>query len=183
MLKRIVIEDSRETVKNLLVRLEFPRYTYRSASMLTCNELELALKKNVKISLIQLWSTSVTEAIKYLAECKKPGNWPAIFRSGVHDSKVSDGMGGIEEYKLSDSNEVISRVDTDMLWRPSQLPLCDLFKNDWWLPEFVKANANQIELRVCDLKFDYIDEEYCMDSTELSIANFLSGHYFDVEVS
>jgi len=58
-----------------------------------------------------------------------------------------------------------------------------LFKNDWWLPEFVEATAIDTSSRICDLKFDYIDEEYCMDSTGLSIANFLSGNYFDVEVS
>lgn len=180
MIKRIVIEDSRETVKSLLTRLVFPRYTYSTA--LSCNELELALTTNIKVSLIQLWSTSVEEAIETLKNCNKKGNYPAIFRSGINDSKVSDGLTGIEEYKLNDNNEVISRVDTDMVWKPSQLPLVDLFKNDWWLPEFVEVNANQIELRVCDLKFEYIDEEYCMGAG-LSVVDFLSGSYFDVEVN
>ena len=183
MIKRIVIEDSRQTVRELLVQLGFPLYSYAPASLLNSNELELAKKTKVTVTVIQLWGSCVTEAIECLAECKKSGNWPAIFRSGINDSKVSDGLVGFEEYRLNDNNEVISRVDTDMVWKPSQLPLADLFKNDWWLPDFDDVKVTYLNTRICDLKFDNIDEEYCMEGTGESVADWLNGKFIDIEVS
>jgi hypothetical protein len=173
VIKRTNIANSYEPINSLLKRLGFPIEVYGSA------------ESKVTVTVIQLWSTYPDEFVGHLSGCNKPGNYKSVFRHGIPDypdvSKVSDGLVGYEEYTLKDG-VIVSRRDVDVEWAPSKLPFRDLFRNDWWLPCLDDVLVKDLSSRICDLEFDQIDEEYCMDGTGETKAEWLVGRLMDVEV-